>query len=64
MPNIKDWKGVGDARPGSSPEAEKGQGGGTTDNRGDWKGEYDNRPSSSPDDTQRVNIGAGGSAPK
>lgn len=51
-----DYKGVGDARPGSSPAAEKGQGGHTPVNA-NYKGEMDNRPHSSTE-SQSVNIGS------
>lgn len=56
MAKTPDWRGVGDARPASSPEPTKGQGG-HTPATGDWKGVQDARPSSSPE-SEKVKIGS------
>lgn len=51
------WAGVGDSRPGSSTEPEKGQGAGGTPTV-DFHGVPDSRPSSSTK-SQSVKIGGG-----
>lgn len=49
------WKGVGDARPSSSTNPEKGQGGHDPVSA-DWKGIQDGRPSSGTK-SQSINMG-------
>lgn len=58
MAKTPDWKGVGDARPASSPEPKKGQGGHSTESF-DYKGVQDSRPSSSTE-SEKVKIGGVG----
>jgi len=59
MADKLDFRGVADARPASSPEPTKGQGGHVAPTGLDFKGELDSRPHANPTDVQRVNVGDG-----